>query len=262
MEPTLRRALVGTMLVALAAIAGFALFPSGRIWEGLSPAHCAEYCEHSTRCGPLATRASVQQPLNTWSNLGFLLVGALAIARARDVGGLVFGAACGVLATGSFLFHAAVTLEFQWLDVVGMYFAIAAVAARSVHDAGRIGWRIVLPAYAAVCVFLAAFKWMLPTTAMLVALGAIAAAGLVTLAREGRTTLRAGWVPLALIALAYVVRESDVRRWLCWPDSVVYQGHALWHLLSAASLHAAWIGFERAQPATSAVRSQTPRGGV
>jgi uncharacterized membrane protein YhaH (DUF805 family) len=260
MEPTLRRALLGTLAIALVALACAAAFPSAEIWQGFTPANCAEYCEHSTRCGPLLSRPSVQQPLNTWSNLGFLLVGALAIARARDVGGLVFGAACGVLATGSFLFHAAVTLEFQWLDVVGMYFAIAAVAARGVHDAGRIGWRIVLPVYATVCVFLAAFKWMLPTTAMLVALGAIAAAGLVTLAREGRTTLRAGWIPLALIALAYVVRESDVRRWLCWPDSVFYQGHAVWHLLSAASLHAAWLGFEPARSATSAVIAQASRG--
>ncbi len=248
MNPTLRLALLGTLAIALVAAAVAAAFPSAEIWQGFTPADCAEYCEHSHRCGSLSTRASIQQPLNTWSNLGFLLVGALAIARTRDAGGLLFGAGCGVLAAGSFLFHASVTREFQWLDVVGMYAALAAVAARAVHDAGRIGWRIVLPAYAAVLLALALYKWMLPTTLVLVALASIASSGLVVLGREGRTTLRAGVAPLALIAIAFVVREADVKRWLCWPDSVLYQGHALWHLLSAASLHAAWLGFETAAP--------------
>lgn len=52
-------------------------------------------------------------------------------------------------------------------------------------------------------------------------------------------------VPLALFVAAFGVRELDVRHIGCDPASVLYQGHALWHLLPAASLWASYRFFER-----------------
>lgn len=247
LDAPLRHALLATLAVALAAVVFFAVFPSGTLWSGLDPADCAEYCEASHRCVAVEARPSIQQPLNTWSNLGFVFIGALALARRRDAASWIFAFGCAVLGAGSFLFHASLMRPLQWLDVVGMYTAIGALAARGVHDAAEAPWRTVVPGYALAMLGLAIWKWAIPTTAAMLLLGLVAAAALVSLRRQGRGSTRLALLPLALIAAGYLVRESDVRRLLCWPDSVVYQGHALWHLLSAASLHAGWLAFEAAR---------------
>ena len=58
-----------------------------------------------------------------------------------------------------------------------------------------------------------------------------------------------GNVPLALFVAAYIVRELDVRHIACGPASVLYQGHSLWHVLTAASLGASYRFLERASAA-------------
>jgi len=68
------------------------------------------------------------------------------------------------------------------------------------------------------------------TAALVVA----ASVPIVLAVRAGRGSARAALAPLALLVVATALREADVRRVLCWPDSALYQGHALWHLLCAA----------------------------
>lgn len=217
----------------------------------MAESDCREYCEGSTRCGPLATRPAVQQPLNTWSNLGFLFVGLLAAVRRprpwREPDVALFAASCALLFLGSFLFHAALVRPFQWLDVVGMYVALSALAARGLHLAFGVGWRTLVPAWAGANLLLAVFKWWLPTFLLLGLLGGAVGLAMALLVRSGRGRPGAALVPLGLFALAFVIRELDVRRVLCWPDSLLYQGHAVWHLLCAAMLWSVWRFFERAE---------------
>lgn len=236
-------ALGATALVAVLFAIWLASLPSAEAWAGLSPGDCFEYCEASDRCGALATRDAIQQPANTWSNLAFFFVGALALATRWTPGSVVFAFSCSVLGAGSLLFHATVTREFQWLDVAGMYLGLAAVAARALHDGFGVRWRVAVPAWAIGSSLLIAFKWRLDTTLTMLSIGAIAAAGMVRRLRRGFGSLAAALLPLGAIVIAYAVREVDVRRIVCDPASL-FQGHALWHLLSAASLYLAFRFFD------------------
>jgi len=51
-------------------------------------------------------------------------------------------------------------------------------------------------------------------------------------------------LPAVLFAAAFLVRQLDVDHIGCHPESFLYQGHALWHLLTAAALGASFFYFD------------------
>lgn len=232
-------ALVATLALGAAAALWLAAHPTGAVWAGLTPGDCAEYCEAHTRCGALASRPVVQQPLNTWSNLAFVFVGLLAVrTRPRSLA-LLFAASALTLGAGSFWFHASVTREAQWLDMVGTYAAVVAIGALGLE---RLGVRAASAVAIALVLdgALAVFKWRIDARIVLPLLVVAASLPIVLVVRARRGSARAALLPLGLLVVATLVREADVRRVLCQPDSLLVQGHALWHLLCAAALGAAW----------------------
>jgi hypothetical protein len=54
----------------------------------------------------------------------------------------------------------------------------------------------------------------------------------------GRADYSAYWLALALLGAASALSLADVTRAWCDPANHWLQGHALWHVLSAASLYA------------------------
>lgn len=248
-----RPALGGTLALVAVGVAVFTAFPDGTLWSAMTPADCAEYCESHTRCGPLATRPSVQQPLNSWSNAAFVFVGLLAIRTRPRALAALFASSAVLLGIGSFLFHAAVTREAQWLDMVGTYAAVVSVAAFAWHKAGvRAG---VAAASALLAIgLIAVFKWRIDAWLALPLLVLAAAVPMALAVRAGRGSARAALLPLGLLLIAVALREADVRRVLCWPDSPWFQGHAVWHVLCAASLGASWQFLARLTPSRSESR--------
>lgn len=247
----LAAAIFFTALAALVLAGALSRLPSADAWASLTPGDCAEYCEASHRCGPLATRDAVQQPLNAWSNLAYLFVGVLGAAAFPTPLGLAFAAAATVLAFGSFGFHATVTRELQWWDMVGTVGVLFAVSARSVHAAFGVSQARALAGWAAATSLYAVFKWQLPATPVMAAGILVAAVAIVRLVREGRTPARLGVAALLAFVAAWALRELDVRKIGCDPASVLYQGHALWHLLTAGSVLAAWRALDVAPSDTS-----------
>lgn len=245
--PAWKTALVATFAVAALAAALSAQLPSAQVWAAQTPGACAEYCEARTRCGPLASRDAVQQPLNAWSNLAFLFVGALVWRRPLRPSVALFAVSCTTLAVGSFLFHAAVTREFQWLDMVGTYAALVAVAARGMVVAFGAAESVATAAALLADALFALFKWHVDAYLALPALMAVIAVPMALLVRSGRCSARAALVPFILVLVATGFRQLDVAGVLCSPASRVYQGHALWHVLCAASLGTAFFAFGRAR---------------
>lgn len=238
-------ALAITVLVGVVSWAAVQTAASGEIWAGLAPADCAEYCEGSHRCGPLAERPAIQQPLNTVSNLAYLLLGLVVGLRRRDLPGVAFAAAMALLCLGSGFFHASMTRPGQWLDVVGMYVVSNVLVGFALHAAGVVSFSRSLPVFLALDVLLGVFKWSVPATPILGIQGSILIAVLVRAARAGRLGWR--WVvgPPVLFLLAYGARELDVRRIGCDPEGWRYQGHALWHLLAAFYLSVSFEALAR-----------------
>jgi hypothetical protein len=222
---------------------------SAEVWSGLTPGVCAEYCEASTRCGTLASRAAIQQPLNAWSNLAYLFVGALALRRPLRPSAALFSASCAVLGIGSFLFHAAVTTEFQWLDMVGTYAVLVAVVARGAVVACGVAERVAMGAALAADLLFAVFKWQINA---FIALPALLVAVSVPMAFVVNTGRLAASTALLLMGVAFALRQMDVAHIGCLPDSRLFQGHALWHILTAASLGAAYFCFEDARTGEAA----------
>lgn len=239
-----RTALAATALAGGVAWLVLAQLPSAGVWGGLTPGDCREYCEASLRCGSLADRAAVHQPLNAWSNLAYLFVGVLAWRRPLRATAGLFLASCTLLAVGSFLFHAAVTREFQWLDMVGTYGVLVAVAARGWAVAFGLAEAVAVSGALALDVLIAVFKWRLDPYVALPALMGLVAVPMVRRVRGGRQSARHALVPLALFLAAFAFRQTDMGRQLCFPESAVFSGHALWHVLTAASLAGAWFFFD------------------
>jgi hypothetical protein len=247
-----RRALVITAAAGAATALATARLPSAEVWASLTPGVCDEYCENSTRCGPLATRPAIQQPLNAWSNFAYLFAGLLALRRPLRPTAILFAASAAVLAAGSFLFHAAITREFQWLDMVGTYAALVAVLAHGAAVAFGVAQGIAVGGALVLDALFAVFKWRIDATVALPVLIAAVAAPMTTVVRARRATARAALLPLALVAVAFALRQMDVAGIACAPESRLYQGHAAWHVLTAASLAASFLCFERASAAERA----------
>jgi hypothetical protein len=198
---------------------------------------------------------------NTWSNLAYILVGLYSIAFAwQDLRGqrrgphivsipamsFGFGAACCCLGIGSGVFHASLTRFGQQLDVAAMYPPLMVMMAVGIGrwiPVVRLGprsrrtWPALL-----VLVFIASgllyfFKWSMSSRLVLNTLvGSVTA--LTLLARfcpprglDGR------WLAASAAALAAGVycRQADIAGRFSGPDAWT-QGHALWHVLTAASL--------------------------
>ncbi|MFI5320471.1 MAG: ceramidase domain-containing protein [Myxococcota bacterium] len=213
--------------------------PAGCPWSGFTPPN-VNWCEREL-C------AWIVNPADTWSNLAYLL-GALAMWRlARRTGRADlahFAPASVAVGVFSFAYHASYTWLLQFFDFVGMFVFCFLVIAR---NAVRLGWiaarreRALWLAGtlgASACVpplFHAGF----PIQATVFALIVASIAQELALWRRAPAAQRGGyasyWGALAALAVAAAFSLADVTRAWCDPGAWL-QGHALWHVLSAAAL--------------------------
>ena len=259
----------GTLLAAVAVVLAAAAAERTGPWDGWDEGRELRrpgYAERVWPDRPIRTRA------NTFSNLAYITVGLYACGlalsdrrRARLAGpaslgnvvvatpalSILFGLSCLWLGFSSGLFHASLTRAGQRLDVAAMYppllslLAMAAARALPARIGHRSGAGVPTWGVLAAVVLLAEmalwkWKWSMSATTVLSLL--IAALTLVTAAEHlfqpGR--FRSGWLGWAacLLVAGIVCRQTDVAG--CFPvgpDSWL-QGHALWHVFTAAALGA------------------------
>ena len=198
---------------------------------------------------------------NTWSNLGYIIVGLYGIAlgwrdlREKKRGAylvttpelsLAFGAASCCLGIGSGLFHASLTRLGQQLDVAAMYPPLMVMIAVGIGrwiPALRLGSRTLLTwPFLIVIVALASgllfyFKWaMLASTVLQSLVGSVATLTLLARFCSSRK-LDGRWLVASSAALVVAVfcRQLDIAGRFSGPDAWA-QGHALWHILTALGL--------------------------
>ena len=199
------------------------------------PSHC--FCE-AIRPGP------VRQPANAASSLAFLVVAVVAVAHARRLRGAarahaaLFAVAATAVGAGSAFYHASLSFWGQTADVLGMYLVVTLFLLQA--------WsrrRALPPARAAVA-------YLLANAALLAALVVVPtmrrwvfAALVVGIVAVERSAPRRGGrdfaAALAFLAVGFALWTLDITGVWCAPRSAL-QGHALWHLCSAA---AAWLGY-------------------
>lgn len=264
----------GTLLLGAAVALAASLSDGRQPWDGWEPSHELGRPGYGERVEPERT---IRTRANTYSNLAYVLVGlyagAIAVADRRrgraDTGAtaltILFAVAMVWLGLMSGLFHASLTRLGQRLDVSAQYPPLLALVclAASRWLPRRLGpvptWGLLVAAVLGAEVWFYAFKWSLSALTVLATL--ITAVALIAagehLLRPGQH--RAGWFVAAFVMLVAAVacRQLDVARRFTGPDSWL-QGHALWHLLTAAALGAMWL-HERSGRGDGATR---PREGM
>ena len=210
---------------------------------------CGEYCECKHQCSEIiANNALVQipaQPMNTWSNIAFLVVGLMALRRRKGPAARWFAISCAVLCLGSGAFHSFLTVAGQRWDVIGMFFVfnfLAVYAMFVMHEnakteAHELRWfRIAVLLSAIVSVVMAIFVVDLDSTKVLAIASAFIIGHLILAVIEKSASLKEVLLALSPFAVAFVFRQLDVNGTLCDPTSW-FQGHAVWHVFAAWGIY-------------------------
>ena len=208
--------------------------PADCPWGGLAPANL-HFCERDL-CG------WITQPANTWTNLGFVVVGVvlLALARSRGVRGAgLLGPIAIVTGFCSAALHATSSFAGQWLDQSAMFLESALFVTLGLRR--WLAW----PRRA-----LAAF-YVVAVTASVALLSVFAEAGIALFIihvvaflaielrlffRDRRRTRYAALIAAgAVFAVSYGLWWLDVLGIACDPDNHAFTAHGAWHLLGALS---------------------------
>lgn len=244
-----------TTAVVAAASLGLLALAVQLGWLGADVDRGANFCETGD--------GTVRQPVNTLSNLGFVVAGLLVAWRAGRPGGLGEGTmarypglatayACLVVLLGpaSMAMHATETSAGGVLDQSSMFL----VAAFAVAYAAMRRWQrgpgflaVVFTTVLVVCELVALYDEPIPvvTYAGNVAFAVFLVAALVLerqVARAGVLELdtRWAWAAAGSLGVAFVIwNTAKTGSSLCDPTSL-YQGHGVWHLLGGVS---AWCLF-------------------
>ena len=252
MTPTisLRSILLALGLTAVTALGLYAtLLAHGPNWAVFAPATCTAthcFCE-LPRIGAL-----ILQPANSWSSFGYVLIGFLMILVSKPgdrasamppLAARTLGLTAIIVGMGSAAMHATLTLWGQFFDVVGMYLVGSFLLVRALARWRRVSDGLAMPLYVVLCGGLIAGLIVMPEVrrwlfAVLLILAIVVEWGF---ARPLRRRANFGFYIGGLLAtaLAFAIWILDQQGTVCAPHSLL-QGHAVWHLLGAASL---WLTF-------------------
>jgi len=198
------------------------------------------------------------QPVNAISSLAYAVVGLFVLAWALRVSGhertvrIVFGLLMVATGAGSVMFHGTQGPASQFSHDITFLVTVWFLAVANVSEAYRskrwVGWSV----FAAGSVVLALSLALYPGITNVLMVGVVLALVGADIALHRRGRIRTGWYVASLITVIIAVAMFILGRTgglVCEPGSIL-QGHALWHLLSAAALGAYFV-------ATSDVRVRT-----
>ncbi|TWT73796.1 Ceramidase [Posidoniimonas polymericola] len=246
------------LLVLLFFVGVFLAYRDVPVWDNWRPAGELDNPQYNER---IYRDSVVRTRMNTWSNVGYLGFGCYAIALAihdwqtrrplergylahAPVQSLLFGVAGVYLGLGSGFFHASLTRCGQQCDVGGMYATMICMAGialgswlpRLEEPWGR-RWLPTWPVLAVAIVYGSAYftyyKWDYSFGKISTYLGAVLwAFAAVSLLQPGkRLQLRWFVAAFAAIVIGSEIRDLDIEGRFSSPDSI-FQGHAVWHLVS------------------------------
>jgi hypothetical protein len=227
-------------------------------WVAWRPATCmpdACFCE-------AIGDGFIRQPIDTWSNLAFVLLGLLILedvwrpssARSnllaqRRVYGIVYAVAVMLIGLGSWFYHASLTFVGQWFDVMGMYLLGTFMVLYNVARLRPLSGRAFAVSYVLFNLALGLSLIVVPELRrylfgiLLVVTMALEYSNRVSSIRRESLTgrrnpvspdLRYFGAALLVYVLAQIIWTLDLNHIVCDPADLL-QGHAVWHVLTALS---------------------------
>lgn len=237
---------------------------SGSVWSGKRISQSAltgEYCEFDH------VHRFFRQPVNTYSNLAYCWLGALVLGIARydakhqlqpglnqlarfPLLSVLMGVCLVYLGLGSGFFHASLTYVGQRVDMNGTYSVLLTLAGialyhalptQAIPAAQKNYWVVTLVVL--IVLFLKIALWI-PSSRLVPALILLLNLLMIIQYVRFRKVYRPGLIllGLALVVMAIKIRTLDVQKVGCAPHSL-FQGHALWHLLTALSTFCSYAFF-------------------
>ena len=212
----------------------------------------------------------IVQPANTWSNLGFIIVGWIFLSIAKNdhnyfervsVDNLLakfpgftylIGFSTLYMGFGSFLYHGTLTLPFQRMDQTGMYFLLISFLAYNLFKLFPIlkfnGTTFISNKFFIISAIILQlifyfFLWQAPINILFPALTLTFFFTNFMLIHKVKNTISfIGFLKAAFITLliASTIWILDITNKLCAPTSV-FQGHALWHILCSISIFLSYL---------------------
>ncbi|MES2528895.1 MAG: ceramidase domain-containing protein [Bdellovibrionota bacterium] len=206
-------------------------------WSGWAPQKYL-YCE-TQMCGWL------QQPANTWSNIGYLIA-ALLILRSRQKGveKSFFFWSTFALFLGSTVFHMSGTNVGKLLDVGAMLVLSMGICSLALQRYFHWERRKTQTFYGVGLFFSLLFLAIFDIANIPFSLQILIAATLeFRMIQQKRGKLHGHFLTLALFIefLAGIALLLDITRKWCDPENHFINGHAVWHLLSAAAIYTLYI---------------------
>lgn len=191
----------------------------------------------------------VQEPANTWSNLPYIIVGLWILSQARGRRPFrVLGAAAIVMGALSLVYHASNTYATQVLDFVGMFVYLSLLLVWNLRRLGIVSGQtrsvsayflLVYANMALLLIFPLALGLPIQSIIMVGTIGTFALEALLaprTIRALGAGPYRQYGLAVLFLASAAMASYLDLSRRWCDPSNHWAQGHALWHLLTAASI--------------------------
>ena len=195
------------------------------------------------------------QPANTWSSLAFVIVAAIVLLRwtrnrhiaSHAIYPILLAFTLIVVGLGSFYFHATLSFNGQFVDVLGMYLIATFALLYGIARLRDLTSTTLVSAFLATNALLAAVLYWVPILRRVI-FGLLIAAVLTAEISISRRVARPGassWLKAAVILLAagFAIWILDYARIACSPDSWI-QGHAIWHVLGALSAWCLYLYYE------------------
>lgn len=209
-----------------------------------------DWCE-PTRC------AWITEPLNTWSNLAFLIAGIWILYRFKHPALRIFAWIVIIMGLFSAIYHATNNALSQYLDFFGMALMMSALFSLLTIRLWRSSERILKASFLAFITLNILLLWFLhavnaPIQNMIFinALPIILAeAYFITLRKTASGWKSWGYLVLTVMVLvcAQVFAQLDLKRIYCHPEGYLH-GHVLWHILCATGMVTATYHLEQHIP--------------
>lgn len=192
------------------------------------------FCE-ADRCG------WIRQPINTVSNAGFLIVGFWLLKRYRRVPQVrVIGVAALFVGVLSAFYHATSSYVGEVLDLGSMYLLVGGIVAFNLQRLDVMGvkasevWAAAISLVGMIALFFIRGPGGVIFDVMILA--AISLELIWYLRNRARVDLPSYtyfWSALGCYAIALTIWWLDSAKIVCFPESLWFQGHAVWHWLGA-----------------------------
>jgi len=232
--------------------------PAGCPWSGWIPPN-VDWCEEEL-C------AWVVNPADTWTNIAYIVLGFVmwrATRRSGDRRLVLFGPTSICVGVGSFAYHASYTYFFQFFDFVGMFMFLFAVIAT---NAARLRWVSVERQWAFFLAGVCLFSGLVPIlTETSIPIQSLVALLIALILGQEYAVHRAEsndaapvprglfYIALVFMAVATSFSLADLTRVLCDPSNHFFQGHAVWHVLTAVALYFLFLFYSKLPAAGESV---------